>query len=56
MISDLFEHCVCRYCGNNAKFMRLEKLNSSYGTDFLCSCMVCGTLFIRAYERRVTNG
>jgi len=53
MITDLFEHCICRACGNATKFSRLEILQSSDRTDFLCCCIECGTLFIRAYELQV---
>lgn len=56
MIDDLFENCVCRICGNDRKFQRLEILPSDYGTDFLCQCLKCETLFIRVYERQVQNG
>ena len=53
MITDLFEHLICKNCGNTSKFERLLALFSTYGTDYVCRCQKCGTLFIRPYERQV---
>jgi uncharacterized Zn finger protein len=56
MITDLFEYCTCKACGNTQGFRRLETLSSEYGTDFICICRECGNLFIKPYERQVQNG
>lgn len=53
MITDIFEECVYKVCGNASKFERLCTLPSASGTDFLCSCKKCGSWFIRCYERQV---
>lgn len=53
MITDLFEYCTCKTCGNTDAFERLMPLHSAYGTDYLCRCSICEALFIRAYERQV---
>ena len=54
MITDLFEYCTCKTCGNTSVFERLTSLELKDGTDYLCRCSICETFFIRAYERRVS--
>ena len=53
MITDLFEYCTCKICFSASGFERLEALIFDHGTDFLCICKECGTLFISTYERQV---
>lgn len=55
MITDLFHETACKVCGGRA-FQRLDVLQSDYGTDFLCECLGCGSLFVKVYERRGVQG
>lgn len=51
MITDLFKNATCKICGDS-DFERVEILPSDYGTDFVCICHTCKTLFVKGYERQ----
>ena len=45
MITDLFDQCACKVCGNVSGFERLKPLKAKRGLDWLCKCLTCGTRF-----------